>query len=373
MPNDAFAADTAIPSIRLSPAVADVLADLGPLRELAGTWEGHGFNLVARPDFQNKQNLFLELNLTRETLKFDPIATSIPNRGVGEDDIELFGLTYLQKISDLTTGGALHIEPGIWVSVPNTTDPTLPPSVTRMGSIPHGNALLAEGTATTFSGPPTLGPGLTATGANPAFSLFPSFNSTPFLVPNPAPPPVIFAAGSSEALSAPANTNGGFSPYTLTNPASATNPRTPFGDNPPILPPAITQALVNDPIIFLQQDILQQVAEGHSFSGTALNISTASSILFGTTPNTPTPNAPVTVTAGAGGIGNTPFLSSNAQSALVYATFWLETVTHPSRRPFLQLQYAQMVLLNFPAILVPGTPMFSWPHISVATLRKTFG
>lgn len=373
MPNDAFTADTNIPSIRLSPAVADVLADLGPLRELAGTWEGRGFNLVARPDFKNNTNLFLELNLTRETLKFDPIATSIPNRGVGEDDIELFGLTYLQKISDLTTGGALHIEPGIWVSVPNTTDPALPPSVTRMGSIPHGNALLAEGTATTFSGPPTLGPGQTATGANPAFSLFPSFNSTPFLLANGAAPPVIFAAGSSEALSAPANTHGGFTQYTLANPISTTNTRTPLGDVPAILPPAITQALVNDPILFLQQEILQQVAEGHNFSGTALNISTASSILFGTTPNTPTPNAPVAVTAGAGAIGNTPFLNSNAQSALVYATFWLETVTHPSRRPFLQLQYAQMVVLNFPAILVPGAPLFGWPHISVATLRKTFG
>ena len=43
-------------------------------------------------------NLFLELNQTEETLKFDPIASSIPNRGVFQDDIELFGLTYLQKI-----------------------------------------------------------------------------------------------------------------------------------------------------------------------------------------------------------------------------------------------------------------------------------
>jgi len=34
---------------------------------------------------------------------------------------------------------------------------------------------------------------------------------------------------------------------------------------------------------------------------------------------------------------------------------------------------AQMVLLNFPAILIPGKPNFSWPHVSVATLTKTFG
>ena len=133
-------AEGRIPSVRISPSTDQVLADLGPLRNLPGTWEGHGFNLVARPDFEDNANLFLELNLTKEVLKFDPISTSIPNRGVGQDDIELFGLTYLQKISDLTTGGALHIEPGIWISIPNTTDPTLPPSVARMGSIPHGNS-----------------------------------------------------------------------------------------------------------------------------------------------------------------------------------------------------------------------------------------
>jgi hypothetical protein len=57
---------------------------------LAGTWHGEGFNLVARPNFEDNANLFLELNLTRETLKFDPISSSIPLRGVAQPDIELF-------------------------------------------------------------------------------------------------------------------------------------------------------------------------------------------------------------------------------------------------------------------------------------------
>jgi hypothetical protein len=86
-----------------------------------------------------------------------------------------------------------------------------------------------------------------------------------------------------------------------------------------------------------------------------------------------TPTQSVTVAAGPGVIGNTPFLATNANAALVYATFWIETVIHPHRRPFMQLQYAQMVLLNFPANLIPGKPNFSWPHVSVGTLRKTFG
>ena len=370
MPNDGPLPRDTIPSVRLSPSTEDVLANLGPLRELAGNWEGFGFNLVARPDFKNDANLFLELNLTKETLKFDPISTSVPNRGFAQTDIELFGLTYLQKISDRTTGGALHIEPGIWVSVPNTTDPALPGSVARMGTIPHGNALLAEGVAAPFSGPPTLGSG-DATGiSNPAFSLFPSFNTTPFGV---ASPPVIAAAGSSEFLSAPPGTNGGFSPYTLSNPASLTNPRTPLGNIPAVLPAEITQSLLNDPIILLQQEVAKQVDRGHVFEGTVLNIATASTVSFATVPNTRTPVSVVPVTAGAGSIGNIPFLTTNADAALVYATFWIQKVSHPKRPSFMQLQYAQMVLLNFPALKVPGEPNISWPHVSVATLRKTFG
>jgi hypothetical protein len=376
-----------IPSVRISPDNAAVLQNLGLLADLAGTWRGHGFNLIGRPDFQDNANVFVELNLTDETLIFDPIASSIPNRGTFQPDIELFGLTYLQKISDATTGGALHIEPGIWVTQPPTTQPSLSPPtgaqlVARMGNIPHGNSILVEGLAATFSGPPTISPGAQPiSGGNPAFSSFPSFNSTPFTPPFPTP---IFAAGTSEAASKP---GGGFSEYTLTNPASPTNPRTPLGNVPPVLDPRITQALLNDPIILLQQVIQEQIAHGHQFSGTVLNIASTTPIQFLTQPaiagNPPPPSQSVNVPQFGGGAENLGFLQTNADTALVYATFWIEKVEHPNRPAFMQLQYAQMVLLNFPAILIPSTappPVsdqgklnFSWPHVSVATLRKTFG
>jgi hypothetical protein len=372
-----------IPSERASPDNAAVLAQLGLLRELAGTWHGGGFNLVARPDFQDNANLFLELNLTRETLEFKPISSPIPNRGFAQPDIELFGLTYLQQISDATTGGALHIEPGIWVTQPATSAPPLAPPtgeqlVAHMGNIPHGNSILVKGLANSFSGPPTVSPGAGAaqiSGGNPAFSSFPSFNSTPLLPIFPSLP--IFSAGNSELQSKP---GGGFSEYTLTNPPSAENPRTPFGNVPPVLPPSITQALVNDPIILLQQTVQQQIADGFQFEGAVLNISTVPSITFNTQPivlpGTPTsPTVTVNLTQFGGGIENLGFLETNADSALVYATFWIEKLTHPARpnRPIMQLQYAQMVLLNFPAITIPGKPNISWPHITVSTLRKTFG
>jgi hypothetical protein len=92
-----------IPTVRKVAENETVLNNLGLLRELAGTWHGTGFNLVARPDFDDQTNLFLELNLTSETTVFSPISSSIPNRGFAQTDIELFGLTYLVKISDATT------------------------------------------------------------------------------------------------------------------------------------------------------------------------------------------------------------------------------------------------------------------------------
>lgn len=383
--NDGQPAHPRVPSVRMGRENPAVLDNLGLLAELAGTWQGTGFNLVARPDFQDGTNVFLELNLTDEVTKFDPISSSIPNRGFAQDDIELYGLTYLQKISDATTGGALHIEPGIWITQPPTTVPPLAPPaggqlVSRMANIPHGNSLLAQGVATRFDGPPTVSPGANPTsGGSPAFSLFPSFNSTaidlqPALatgVPLGAP---VFAAGTSEAQSKP---GGGFTEYTLSNGATATNTRTPLGNVPPILSPAITQALLNDPITLLQATVVEQLAQGFAFSGVALNISTAQAISFFTAPvinGNPLPAiAEVLLQQGGGGAENLSFWQQNATTTLVYATFWIEKLTHPDQSPIMQLQYAQMVMLNFPALTIPGKPNFAWPHISVATLRKTFG
>jgi hypothetical protein len=169
-----------IPSIGLSPERQTVSKQLGLLRDLTGTWEGRGFNLIARPDKQGGGPLFLELNQTQEALKIDPISSSIPNPGSAQDDIDLFGLTYLQKISDTVTGGALHIEPGIWVTQPATTAPPETSAagtqiVARMATIPRGNALLAQGSAIPV---PTL--------TNGTFNITP-VNTAPFGVGSPMP------------------------------------------------------------------------------------------------------------------------------------------------------------------------------------------
>lgn len=386
-----------IPANRLAADNATVHQQLGLLAELSGTWKGSGFNLIARPDFHDKANTYLQVNQTRETLTIDPIGSPIPNRGFGQDDVTLFGLNYLQRIEDAAADGALHLEPGLWVTQPPLTYPpeTVPAGeqlIFRLGSIPHGNSLLIQGTASPFTGTPTV----KTQQAEYAFSAFPSFNTTPY----PAvASPVINAAGSSEKETANANGVPPFTEYDLTQQAGPDNPRTPFETSPPDpeLPEQINgvamQDVINDPITLLQAVVQEQQKRGAMFSGVALNISTQPQLTFFTKPNSRNGDATTSVTvAGAGGsIGNIPFLDGvpltapdsqgpNAQTALVYATFWIEKVTPQHGAPFMQLQYAQFTALDFPIFTLehpatgPGRVVnIAWPHVSVATLRKSFG
>ena len=107
------------------------------------------------------QDRFLEINVTSETLTFEEIPGNIPNRGLLQDDIDMFGVTYLQQISDhnVKVNGkpaGLHIEPGIWARVPPTSDPKETGTVVRMASIPHGTTILARGVPLVVAGGPKI-------------------------------------------------------------------------------------------------------------------------------------------------------------------------------------------------------------------------
>ena len=344
------------PGVRKVSGVNELLSNLGPLQDLPGLWSGTGFNLIARPDFAARSvptpgepaHLFLELNFTLESLKFDFIGSPIPNRGFAQSDINLFGVHYLQQISDRNTGGALHIEPGIWVNVPATTTPAESASIARMASIPHGTVMLAEGQANP---------------ATPGGPNIPVANTAPFGVQAPTP----FPGGQAA-----------FPQYDLTvvppNPAAAF--RTPAADIP-----EITQEIIDNP-----NSLLTAALQGFAvLETTTLNVATVGTVTTNDGP-APLPPAPqpgtttVPIPDGGGGTENLPFLEANATAATVFATFWIEKIQDPFSpdRHFMQLQYSQTVLLNFPLDVAPtsanpaGSVNLSWPHVSVATLVKQF-
>ena len=154
-----------VPIPGIAPAATAAPSPLGRLAGLVGLWKGHGFNQIFRPFHKATDpgdDNFLELNLTNETLEFTEIPGEIPNRGFLQADISLFGMTYLQQIADKnvkdTSGrpAGIHIEPGIWINVPATTDPSEVASVARLANIPHGTALLAQGTTHLVPGAPTF-------------------------------------------------------------------------------------------------------------------------------------------------------------------------------------------------------------------------
>jgi prepilin-type processing-associated H-X9-DG protein len=293
---------------RAAALAAGAPSPLGPLAALRGTWKGTGFNQIWRP-FHGSQDRFLELNETTEVLQFIAIPGDIPNRGLLQTDIELHGLTYLQKINDANVkqGGkpaGIHIEPGIWVSVPATTNPLDPPTVSRLANIPHGTSLVAQGSAFSSVGAPVIGPA----------------SIVPFLI-------------------APPNTPINFPEQNLGIPSTF---RTPPGDIP-----HVTQAIVNNPNLVLNNGLVGKTIN----SVTTLVISTQ----------------PLNPPSSGGGTSNIAFLDGsaggpNAQAAKMTATFWIEEFVDDDGDTHHQLQYTQTVLLNFNGL--------SWPHVSVANLIK---
>jgi hypothetical protein len=269
---------------------------------MVGTWVGTGLNIIWRPSQPALgSDHFLEINLTSETLEFDIIPGTIPNRGLLQGDLMMTGVRYLQQISDSNLKAGLHVEPGLWLTVPATANPAVPPTVARLASIPHGTTIVAQGLATTLAGAPVIPPA----------------SITPFAIGNPSAPvtfPEQTLAAQSNFRTAGAGLTG------------------------------VTQAMLDNP-----NSVLTAAAAAFTVGATMeLRVSSDATtpVLGGGTANT------AFLQGGAGG--------PNADAGRVDATYWLQAPGGTSEPEV--LQYTQTVLLNFNGL--------SWPHVSVATLKK---
>lgn len=142
----------------------------------------------------------------------------------------------------------------------------------------------------------------------------PPANTVPFTIGSQAPPP---------------GTKNPFPQYDL-------SVDTPFRTVP--APAGITQAVIDDPNV-----VLREALEGHTLTQITRLI---------------------TSTAPAGGIGNIPFIVSNADALSLESVFAIETVQGPLGTEYLQLQYSQTALLDFRGL--------RFPHVTVGTLIKAF-
>lgn len=146
---------------------------LGPLSMLPGVWKntdalhGFGFNMIALPFADEENGYRLLMNQYDEELHFSIVDKGVPNRGSGFDlatnkpvitDQTIVALDYDQKIVQIAAedfpqsgeankfdGQAIHKEPGLWLHM--TDQNTTGINIARLGSIPHGNSVLAVGRA----------------------------------------------------------------------------------------------------------------------------------------------------------------------------------------------------------------------------------
>jgi hypothetical protein len=306
-------------------AEADLPANLGNLKDLPGTWVGTGFNLIELPNMNQikpgpppKDKFKVMLNATQETLVFSDIEGDIINRGNAQSDIKYLGLHYLQQVIDVNLPAGqngIHLETGLFLNLPGGTDPNVKPSIARLGSIPHGDSLMAQGDSFVVQGGPLFN---TPFGADP----------TPFTIVN----------GKRKNMT---------SPEYLSLLQNAEPPK------------GIPKEAVMNPNILLENAI-----KGQKILDTTV-------ILLDANPVDGVSNVPPTSPVGR--ITNIPFINVNANATTLTAVFWLETVQNNDGSTFKQLQYTQTVILDFPVFgHDKGSPaeQIKWPHIVVATLRK---
>jgi hypothetical protein len=352
--------------------------NLGPLRWLPGRWEnteelkGFGFNMISLPFGKSPNGYRLLMNQYNETLNFSIVDEGVPNRGVDpvtgqQADQTVVALSYTQVItqiasddsfleaitnnspvlsrsgtSDKFDGQAIHHEPGLWLYMTNqniSDDSGNELNVARMGSIPHGNSFSATGSAKESD--------WNALSAREQRALIPNING------------VVVGGGSDPDERA---LDPIFDPKTNQILIDYFAPYRHFHQNPfkGKLPIIGYDGL--DPVhsTKLLRHALENVLKGIGDIKQVKRLSVDSTIDHSGINRVSNPS-----------IGNTPFITRQADTTAMNATFIIyEIEDSKSGKLRYFLQYAQNVILDF--INRPdGHPgRARWPHISINTMER---
>jgi len=289
--------------------------ELGPLRLLPGTWEstGKGWNMIALPFAAGGglPNYRLLLNQYNETLVFFTADKRVPNRGIFRNGISFQTDQFLAALSYVQ-----NIDQIAAADRPESGEAGDPKPIhhepglwLHMANETTGGLDLAR-LATIPHGDSVLALGRSTTFEGPP--TFPSISGLPI--------------GVDQSLQNPY-----LAPYLFFH-------RNRFQG-------------VFDPVV--PNDLLNRGLDGIDIKCTTV--------------------LSVDSTLETGGIVNIPFIVRQANAAEMTSTFWIEELEEKDDqgRPVLQLQYSQVVLLDF-FPRTDGQPgLVRWPHVSINTLRKT--
>jgi hypothetical protein len=294
--------------------------DLGPLAKLPGRWvgQGRGWNMIALPFAAGPLDYRLLLNQYDEELSFTLVDKGVPNRGVSanhaqQHDQFVVTLDYEQVIHQV----AVVDEPASTVTgAPGAAihhEPGL--FLNMLNRIPDGFDIARLATIPHGDAVLALGKSAHVTG----------------------PPQIRAVDGLPVGVNQDLVNNPYLAPYKH------------FHDNPFKGNVAFPGFPGFDPVA--PHLLLEAGTAGQTFTQTTV-------LEFDSTNPT-------------GGIKNIPFVVKRADAASMKATFWIQELTpEPDGLVVLQMQYLQVVMLDFFPRRdgLPGR--ISWPHVSINTLTK---
>lgn len=311
--------------------------ELGRLSLLPGTWaneqgfEGRGWNMIALPSETAPFKYRLLMNQYNEVLSFITADKGVPNRGLSEDgsgvdaDQVIVALDYQQKIDqiavddfpptdDETRGRVpkpIHHEPGLFLNMTNRTTNGF--DIARLGTIPHGNAVLALGRSNVVDDIDLSG--LRMSGLPIGLGVGIRVDEDP----DPARPSYL-------------------DPYRHyhNHPFKGVVTDADFPGFEPV-----------DPVNLLR------------LAAADLDIKRTTVLDLDTTTET-------------AGIVNIPFIVDQADATEMRSMFWIHELheTGDADEPRLVLQYAQIVMLDFFGRRDGGPGRIKWPHVSINTMVK---